>query len=257
MTTTNTLKEAYNYLVFTGLVKNQKKLAEMMNSYPACVSNAINGNPKYLTQRFIKRFNATFNGLFNENWLLYGEGDMLANPQPNDRCLINASNNVYSDGASGNNNITIAPPEQSTKEQRSQDYISRPIVTKSLATKPNTDVYLVVKQDGNTMEHLAAFQQYSNFDFYYQVRQDAMQPLFWQGDVLALAHLKPDTTIIQGAAMVIDTKDFGFLLRNIYDRGDYYECRCVNENSKFEAQNISKDNVIRLYRVVYSVRLGD
>ena len=51
MTTPNTLKEAYNYLVFTGLVKNQKKLAEMMNSYPACVSNAINGNPKYLTQR--------------------------------------------------------------------------------------------------------------------------------------------------------------------------------------------------------------
>ena len=251
------LSRAYEYLRYNGYIKTQRDLAEVMHTAPPNISNAMRGSDKVLTNGSLVRLNSAFNGIFNENWLLYGEGEMLANPQPNDKCLINASNNVYSDGASGNNNITIASPEQSTKKQRSQDYISRPIVTKSLATKPNTDVYLVVKQDGNTMEHLAAFQQYSNFDFYYQVRQDAMQPLYWQGDVLALAHLKPDTTIIQGAAMVIDTKDFGFLLRNIYDRGDYYECRCVNENSKFETQNISKDNVIRLYRVVYSVRLGD
>ena len=257
-TSQTTLKEAYNYLVYTGLVKNQKRLADIMGSYPACVSNAINGNPKYLTPRFIKRFNSAFNGLFNERWLLYGEGEMLAKPQGS--TIINSNNNnTYAEGASGKGNITINHQGGGSisQMQGANNIALRPLVTKSLASKPNTDVYMVVKEEGKKMEQLIAFQQYSDFDFYYQVRQDAMIPLYGQGDVLALAHLEFETFIIQGAAMVIDTKDFGFLLRNVYDRGDYYECRCVNQDSKFETQNIPKSNVIRLYRVVYSVRLGD
>lgn len=254
----NTFKEAYNYLVFAGAIKNQKELANIIGTYPACVSNAINGNPKYLTRRFLKRFNASVDYRFNENWLLYGEGEMLAKSQ--ESTIINANNNnTYGEGSSGNGITTINhySGTESSPQQSTASIALRPVVTKSLASKPNTDVYLVVKNEGKTMEQLIAFQQYSDFDFYYQVRQDAMIPLYGQGDVLALAHLDTETLIIQGAAMVVDTKDFGFLLRNVYDRGDYYECRCVNQSSKFETQNIPKANVIRLYRVVYSVRLGD
>lgn len=194
----------------------------------------------------------------NTSWLLTGEGEMLRQPQDNST-IITSNNNTYAEGSSGNGNITINHQGGGPQPVApgASNITLRPLVTKSLASRPNTDVYLVVKKERNSMEQLVAFQQYSDFDFYYQVRQDAMQPLYWQGDVLALAHLEPGTTIIQGAAMVVDTNDFGFLLRNIYDRGDYYECRCVNENSKFESQNIQKSNVIRLYRVVYSVRLGD
>ena len=84
-----------------------------------------------------------------------------------------------------------------------------------------------------------------------------MRPIYVQGDVLALVHLSKNADVIQGAAMVLDTKDFGFLLRRVYDRGDSYECRCINEKSCFENQIINKEKVIRLYRVVYSIRLGD
>ena len=65
------------------------------------------------------------------------------------------------------------------------------------------------------------------------------------------------SNIGQGAAMVVDTSDFGFLFRRIYDRGDYYECRRINENSVFENQNVPKSKVIRLYRVIYSMKFGD
>ena len=84
-----------------------------------------------------------------------------------------------------------------------------------------------------------------------------MIPLYKEGDLVALLHTERGSDIIQGAAMIIDTNDFGFLLRRIYDRGEYYECRRINENSAFENQNIAKTKVIRLYRIVYSVRLGD
>lgn len=144
--------------------------------------------------------------------------------------------------------------------QKSTDnHYYKPIVPKYLTSQPNTDVYKILNTDGHSLQldSMTAIPPYNNFDFYYMVRQDAMKPLYKEGDVLALAHTERGSDIVQGASMIIDTNDFGFLLRRIYDRGDYYECRIINENSSFETQNIAKTKVIRLYRIVYSIRLGD
>lgn len=194
----------------------------------------------------------------NIDWLLTGEGEMLANPTEQDKVLI-ASNNTYGDNASGNNNVTINNNvPRAGKTETGAGAQLRPVVTKELASRPDTDVYMIVKDGAaGNLNTMASIPPYNNFDFYYQVRQDAMEPLYRQGEVVALAHLEPNADIIQGAAMVVDTKDFGFVLRNVYDRGDYYECRCVNKDSKFESQDIRKEKVIRLYRIVYTVRLGD
>ncbi len=247
------LKTAFNYLKFKGLVKSQKKLAKDIGTSEPCVSYAMNGNEKYLTKNFLIKLNNAYNNIFNMSWLLTGEGEMLASSQPSTTI---ASNNTYGDNASGNNNITISQG-RNDKASNDANITLRPIVTKHLASMPNTDVYEVLQRTGLKLEKLVAFPQYANFDFYYQVRQDAMQPIYEKGDVLALVHVPNGANIIQGAAMVIDTKSFGFLFRRIYDRGEVYECKCVNEHSVFENQSISKDDVIRLYRVVYSIKAGD
>lgn len=187
----------------------------------------------------------------NMAWLLTGEGEMLRNePSQN----ITGNNNIVGNSNTGNNTIIA-----NAQAQKDTGHHSKPIVPKYLTSQPNTDVYKVLKADGHTMQldSMTAIPPYNNFDFYYMVRQDAMKPLFKEGDVLALAHTERGSDIIQGASMIIDTNDFGFLLRRIYDRGDYYECRIINENSSFETQNIAKTKVIRLYRIVYSIRLGD
>lgn len=187
----------------------------------------------------------------NMSWVLTGEGEMLRNePSQN----ITGNNNIVGNSNTGNNTIIA-----NAQAQKDTDHHSKPIVPKYLTSQPNTDVYKVLKADGHTMQldSMTAIPPYNNFDFYYMVRQDAMKPLFKEGDVLALAHTERGSDIIQGASMIIDTNDFGFLLRRIYDRGDYYECRIINEKSSFETQNIAKTKVIRLYRIVYSIRLGD
>ena len=187
----------------------------------------------------------------NMSWLLTGEGDMLRHaPSQN----ITGNNNIVGNSNTGNNTIIA-----DTQAQKSTDSHSKPIVPKYLTSQPNTDVYKILNTDGHTMQldSMTAIPPYNNFDFYYMVRQDAMKPLYKEGDVLALAHTERGSDIVQGASMIIDTNDFGFLLRRIYDRGDYYECRIINENSSFETQNIAKTKVIRLYRIVYSIRLGD
>lgn len=251
-------KSAFEYLRYNGYIQKQKDLAAIMNTSAPNISNALKGLEGVLTDGFIVKFNSSFNNVFNIDWLLTGEGEMLR-----DQSTTNiASNNTYGDNASGNNNITITNARTRTREENEDDkhkeIVFRPVVTKQLATQSDTDVYSVIKEDKTLkLQYIPAIPPYTSIDFYYTIRQDAMLPEYKLGEVLALEHMKSNSDIVQGAAMVVDTSDFGFLFRRIYDRGDYYECRRINENSVFENQNVPKSKVIRLYRVVYSMKFGD
>lgn len=237
----NRLKE---YIIHKGFssVRKFEEFAELPNGYVASAKRITSARQRQI---------ALFCPDLNMAWLLTGEGEMLRHEPSHN---ITGNNNIVGNSNTGNNTIIA-----DTQAQKSTDNHSKPIVPKYLTSQPNTDVYKILNTDGHTMQldSMTAIPPYNNFDFYYMVRQDAMKPLFKEGDVLALAHTERGSDIIQGASMIIDTNDFGFLLRRIYDRGDYYECRTINENSSFETQKIAKTKVIRLYRIVYSIRLGD
>lgn len=257
------VNKAFNYLIVQGIVKTQKELAERMDYYATNLSNALKGDERYLTDKFIARFNASVDNIFSSGWLLTGEGEMLASPPPTQQNDGSNNNNVIGDNNTVWNTYDNTYAHAHTRannniEEAETIEDARPIIPKSIASLPNTDVYEFVKtkQIAN-LTMLRTLPPYQDFDFYYQVRQDAMQPIYMQGDVLALAHIAKGSDIIQGAIMVIDTTDCGFLLRRLYDRGDAYECKIINQQSAFENQMVSKDKVIRLYKVVYSLRLGD
>ena len=249
------IEKAFKYLQYKGLVQDKKNLAVKMNRNTSSISRVFSGDEKYLTDKFFIKFCHTFNDIINKDWLLTGEGEMLAQPTATQSNEGNNNNNV---GNTYNNTYAHAHAREEYVNTNVVSDDVKPIIPKYLASQPNTDVYKVIRagQIAN-LNTLRTLPPYKDFDFYYQVRQDAMQPIYMQGDVLALAHVAVGSDIIQGAAMVIDTADYGFLLRRLYDRGDAYECRRVNENSAFENQLVRKDKVIRLYRVVYSLRLGD
>lgn len=237
------LKEFALYKGFNAISKFEE-YSELPNGY---VRKA-----KVITSARQKQLQSCYPEL-NMEWLITGEWQMLkTSPSTN----IHGDNNVIGDNNNVGSNITITHTQ---KEEQKGGSSCRPIVPKYLATRPNTDVYKEVRDniDELNLDSLATIPPYCNFDFYYQVRQDAMIPLYKEGDLVALLHTERGSDIIQGAAMIIDTNDFGFILRRIYDRGEYYECRRINENSAFEDQNIAKTKVIRLYRIVYSIRLGD
>lgn len=240
---------------FESIGKKQDDIVKETGFKQPYVSAVING------KKIIGKSNAAklseLYGL-SYSWLLTGEGEMLR-----DQSTTNiASNNTYGDNASGNNNITITNARTRTREEdegdKHKEIVFRPVVTKQLATQSDTDVYSVIKEDKTLkLQYIPAIPPYTSIDFYYTIRQDAMLPEYKIGEVLALEHMKSNSDIVQGAAMVVDTSDFGFLFRRIYDRGDYYECRRINENSVFENQNVPKSKVIRLYRVIYSMKFGD
>lgn len=76
------INQAFSYLKDNGLVHTQKDLAERMGSTAPNVSSALKGVDNVLTDNFLLRFNNAFGGIFNDNWLLTGEGSMLSASEP-------------------------------------------------------------------------------------------------------------------------------------------------------------------------------
>lgn len=71
------LRQAYQYLMSIGQAHKQKDIAEKMNTAASNVSNAFKGVERFLTDSFLIRFNKAFGGIFNDKWLINGEGEML------------------------------------------------------------------------------------------------------------------------------------------------------------------------------------
>lgn len=71
------LRTAFEYLRFKGIIHTQADVAARMNAAEVTISRAFNGNEKYLTVKFLRRFNNAFNNIFNFEWLINGTGTML------------------------------------------------------------------------------------------------------------------------------------------------------------------------------------
>lgn len=71
------LNEAVAYLIYKGVVKTQKDIAEKMSASRTNVSSALSGKEYALTDNFIGRFCATFKEI-SYTWLLLGHGDMIS-----------------------------------------------------------------------------------------------------------------------------------------------------------------------------------
>lgn len=70
---------AYEHLLSLGRVHKQKDVATAMGSTEGNISQAMKGNPKVLTDRFLMRFLTAFPDIFSMQWLFTGDGSMLIN----------------------------------------------------------------------------------------------------------------------------------------------------------------------------------
>lgn len=74
------IRTAYEYLRNIGKIHTQQDLADSMGVKKESISRAFSGNESYLTDKFLYKFNQTFGNIFNIDWLLYEEGDMITHP---------------------------------------------------------------------------------------------------------------------------------------------------------------------------------
>lgn len=70
------LHKAIDFLRDSGKLHTQQDIADALGMGKGNLSRALNGNPRYFTDGFIKRFAAAYSDYINDEWLLTGAGDM-------------------------------------------------------------------------------------------------------------------------------------------------------------------------------------
>ena len=74
------MNDAVKYLISVGLIDGKstsKSIALKLNRNSTNISSALRGNERYLNQKFIRDFCATYGNIISEDWLWDGTGDML------------------------------------------------------------------------------------------------------------------------------------------------------------------------------------
>lgn len=185
-------------------------------------------------------------------WLLTGEAAGQARPRVNAGGMSGGIVSVADGGGISAVNSTV------NAEEGGPAAAEVPIVPEGVSEQPDTDVYKLVKNNGIAgAERLNAIGRHVRMDMYWRVREDAMMPKFMRGDILALAHLPEGAVFPNGSPMVVDTQPFGFVFRRVYDAGDALDCRVANKESGYTDTVMPKSQVIRLYRVVGLLRIGN
>lgn len=115
-----TLKKAFHHLRNTGKAHTQQDIANKMGVSKTNISRAFNGDDKYLTNNFLLRFNEAYDNLFDYNWLITGEGDMINNNQNISSQLnfgsINGDNKSSYTNTNVGNKVSITLPKEGTQK---------------------------------------------------------------------------------------------------------------------------------------------
>ena len=257
--------DAYNYLVDEGKVNSVTDLAEKINRNYTSVTTIINGS-RSVTPRIITDMNRYFGYPFNQEWIMTGKGDMLANKSADDiqkastvvnQAWANNSPNAMVNAAY-NGNITVADSENTNRNKYgdSPDEERRwcPVVPTSMARQGNFDIMgHVTKQVGGSMERLYAGT--APIDVWHYVTDNDLYPFYQKGDCLGLkAYDIDDRRIKTGNVYVVDTNRDGFIFRRfrLLENGDF-ESYTFNESDP-QSYVIPQEDIIRVYSVVLMFR---
>ena len=257
--------DAYNYLVDEGEVESVTDLAKKIKrNYPNVIS-IINGN-RSITPNIITDMNKYFGYPFNQEWIMTGKGDMLANKSAeaiqkasvaiNQATATNSPNAIVN--AAYNGNITVSEGENTNRNKYgdSPDEERRwcPVVPTSMARQGNFDIMgHVTKQVGGSMERLYAGT--APIDVWYYVTDNDLYPFYQKGDCLGLkAYDIDDRRIKTGNVYVVDTNRDGFIFRRfrLLENGDF-ESYTFNESDP-QSYVIPQEDIIRVYSVVLMFR---
>ena len=257
--------DAYNYLVDEGEVESVTDLAKKIKrNYPNVIS-IINGN-RSITPNIITDMNKYFGYPFNQEWIMTGKGDMLANKSADDiqkastvvnQAWANNSPNAMVNAAY-NGNITVSESENTKRNKYgdSPDEERRwcPVVPTSMARQGNFDIMgHVTKQMSGNMERLYAGT--APIDVWHYVTDNDLYPFYQKGDCLGLkAYDIDDRRIKTGNVYVVDTNRDGFIFRRfrLLENGDF-ESYTFNESDP-QSYVIPQEDIIRVYSVVLMFR---
>ncbi len=228
------MKKAYEYLRFQGLAGTQEDVADMLNRQRTNVSSALNGNPKYLTDKFIEDFCKTFRAI-NPNWLITGEGSMLI-----------SDGNSQADTISGKNTSV-------------QQAVNVPAISYTHG-RPYFNVdflggFDIIINDQTVMpEYNIDFKPYNKEGVMWcNITGHSMEPLVSNGDIIAIKEMKDwRDFILYGEVYGIVTEDMRTVkvVTKSEQGQDFMRLVPINKSEEYQPQDIPVRLVTHVFKVV-------
>lgn len=215
MTKKDRINEAYQFLRGRGIVHTQKDIAAAMGASPSNISSALKGAENVLTDSFVFRFNKAFNNVFNESWLLTGEGEMLNTPSAS------------------------APKEKRGALTQTVQYF--PEVE---ATGGHMDLYEDRKENSVSLEIPKSF----DCDYALNLAGDSMAPLYNPGCIILIKRWT-ERFIEYGRVYLIVTKMGNRMVKYIRPASDEAYIICASENPAYPPFEVAREDILALYAV--------
>lgn len=251
------IKKAYEYLRFQGLAGTQEDVADMLKRQRTNVSSALNGNPKYLTDRFIEDFCKTF-GTINPNWLLTGEGSMLTTGNGNNvgsGTVDNTTNNYRgcggADGKAAKGIVNLGGRVAALEDKPVVSYThGRPYF--------NVDFLggfdIIINDQTVLPEYNIDFKPYNKEGVMWcNITGHSMEPLVSNGDIIAIKEMKEwRDFILYGEVYGIVTEDMRTVkvVTKSEQGQDFMRLVPINKSEEYQSQDIPVRLVTHVFKVV-------
>lgn len=236
------IKTTYYNLRGKGIVNNWSDFAEKADINRSYLSSAKNGDERCLTDSLIERIQDFANMHLDRN------GISIHNTN---------STNVNTNVATGGSSIIFSNPHtglvECNNEDASDDLV--PVVPRSVCQRPDLSVKRYLKETPPAkLEYTQAIPQLPPTTFFKVSTTDAMSPFILPGDFVGFAEVEKGAVIVNGQMYGVDSKDFGMIVRYLYDEGEYLLLKA--SNSHFTDFRVRRDRVRDIFQYCGILRLG-
>lgn len=158
------MRSVYEYLRHNGLIRTQKELAEKVGAAQPTISGAMRGSEMCLTDNLFRRINAAFGYIFNEKWLIAGQGEMMTDGHTTigSQTQLGIVNNITNGHAGAASSPTLPqagantemPMPNQTNDAVLLDVISRQTDVISSLTRELANVRMQLEQQSAKMREM-------------------------------------------------------------------------------------------------------
>ena len=218
------IKEAYQYLRGRGIVHTQQDIANIMKKPKSNISRAFNGHEDYLTEGFLADFYKKFSNIFNEEWIINGEGPMLLADSENNDSVVKSTPTI---------SYTHGNPYYNV------DFLG--------------GFDIILNDQTINPEYLIDFKKYADADCWCNISGHSMEPLISNGDIIAIKQINDwREFLLYGEAYGIVTNDMRTVkIVTKSDKGDdYIHLIPVNKSGEYQPQDLPKKLITHVFRVL-------
>lgn len=218
------IKEAYQYLRGRGIVHTQQDIANIMKKPKSNISRAFNGHEDYLTEGFLADFYKKFSNIFNEEWIINGEGPMLLADSENNDSVVKSTPTI---------SYTHGNPYYNV------DFLG--------------GFDIILNDQTINPEYLIDFKKYADADCWCNISGHSMEPLISNGDIIAIKQINDwREFLLYGETYGIVTNDMRTVkIVTKSDKGDdYIHLIPVNKSGEYQPQDLPKKLITHVFRVL-------